>query len=73
MVAGHLMLKVLSAFGLGIAFLVISPELRSTLFEEIDALGNYLTAHSPASYFVLGVAGLVFAMIWVYRAAQPRC
>ena len=71
--AGCLMLKVLSAFGLGILFLVISQPLRSSLFEEIDAIGNYLNAHSPESYICVGVAGLIFAMIWVYRAAQPRC
>jgi hypothetical protein len=67
------MLKVLSAFGLGIAFLVISPELRASMMGLIEALGNFLNAHSPVSYFLVGVAGLLAAMVWVYRAAQPRC
>jgi hypothetical protein len=67
------MLKVLGAFGLGIAFLVISPELRASLMELISAIGSFLNAHSPVSYFFVGIAGLLGAMIWVYRAAQPRC
>jgi hypothetical protein len=67
------MLKVLGAFGLGIAFLVISPELRGSVMGGIEALGNFLTAHSPGSYVCVGIVGLGGAMIWVYRAAQPRC
>ena len=70
---GDLMLKALGAFGLGAVFLLISAELRSSLAEEIDAILNYLSSHSPASYIVLGLAGLGGAMVWVYRAAQPRC
>jgi len=73
MVAGRFMFKVMGAFGLGIVFLIISPPLRASLMEELTALGNYISSHSPVSYICLGVAGLVFAMIWVYRAAQPRC
>ena len=72
MVAGHLMLKALGAFGLGILFLLISPELRATVMQGIDAVGNFLNANSPGSYVCLGVAGLIGAMIVVYRAAQPR-
>ena len=72
MVAGHCMLKVLSACGLGIVFLLVSPVLRGTVMDEIDAIGHFLNAHSPLSYVLLGVAGLGGAMVWVYRAAQPR-
>jgi hypothetical protein len=67
------MLKVLGAFGLGLLFLAISPELRGSLMELIDAIANYLNDHSPVSYICVGVAGLIGAMIWIYRAAQPRC
>jgi hypothetical protein len=66
------MLKVLGAFGLGILFLLISPELRATVMEGIDGIGNFLNANSPGSYVCVGVAGLIGAMIVVYRAAQPR-
>jgi hypothetical protein len=66
------MLKVLGAFGLGILFLLISPELRATVMAGIDAISNFLNANSPGSYICVGVAGLITAMIVVYRAAQPR-
>jgi hypothetical protein len=66
------MLKVFCAFGLGIAFLIISAELRGSLMELIDGLGHLLAVYSPLSYVCVGVAGLLGAMIWVYRAAQPR-
>jgi hypothetical protein len=67
------MLKALGMFGLAGAFLVISPELRGSVMGGIDAFGNFLSVNSPLSYVCLAVVGLVAAMVWVYRAAQPRC
>jgi hypothetical protein len=67
------MFKALSMFGLGGAFLMISPELRGTVMADLAAIGNFLNEHSPFSYFLLGLVALGGAMIWVYRAAQPRC
>jgi hypothetical protein len=73
MVPGNRMLRALGIFGLGGAFLLISPSLRGSVMGLIEATSNYLTANSPLSYVCLGVVGLVVAMIWVYKAAQPRC
>ena len=66
------MWRIIGLFGLGFAFLMISPELRGTVMDGIHGLGNYLAANSPTSYVCVGVTALVGAMFWVYRAAQPR-
>jgi hypothetical protein len=66
------MLRAFSIFGLGGIFLVVSPELRGSVMDEIQALGVFLNNHSPLSYLCVGAAALGGAMFWVYRAAQPR-
>lgn len=70
--AGHFMLRALGMFGLGGAFLIISPELRANVMGDLDAFGNFLNAHSPISYVCVVFLFLAGAMFWVYRAAQPR-
>jgi len=66
------MFRVLGLFGLGAAFLAISPELRATLMDGIETGGKFLSDNSPLSYVGVGIAALAGAMFWVYRAAQPR-
>jgi hypothetical protein len=51
---------------------MISPAFRTTL---LDALGSGLQnmdKHSPWSYVGAGALTLVFLMVYLYRAAQPR-
>jgi len=66
------MFRVLGMFGLGGAFLLISPELRGSLMGTIDSAGKLMELHSPLSYVLLGVALLFAAIFWVHRSAQPR-
>jgi F0F1-type ATP synthase membrane subunit c/vacuolar-type H+-ATPase subunit K len=66
------MFRALGMFGLAGAFLLISPELRTSVWDEIDAAGKLLQYYSPLSYFGVGLAILAGAMYWVYRSAQPR-
>jgi hypothetical protein len=64
--------RVLSLFGLGGAFLIVSPPLRDSLIGGIQESGMFLHDHSPASYIGVGLAALVGAMVWVNRASQAR-
>ncbi|HLH18091.1 MAG TPA: hypothetical protein VKX45_12780 [Bryobacteraceae bacterium] len=66
------MFRALGMFGLAGAFLLISPELRASVWDTIDAAGKLLESHSPLSYVGVGIAILAGAMYWVYRSAQPR-
>ena len=67
------MFRVIGTFGLGGAFLLISPELRGTVIDGINACARFLDVHSPLSYVGVGVVILLGGMVWIYRAAQPRC
>lgn len=66
------MLKLVGTFGLGGLFLAVSPELRTTVMNALEAFSTFLTTNSPLSYVGVGAVILIGAMFWVYRAAQPR-
>jgi hypothetical protein len=59
-------------FGLGILFLLISPNLRGTVTGIFDAFAGFVAQNSPFSYVGLAVLALAGMMFMVYRAAQPR-
>ncbi len=65
-------LRALGMFGLAGAFLAISPELRTSVWEAIQAAGKLLEFYSPLSYLVVALAMMAGAMYWVYRSARPR-
>ncbi len=66
------MLRALGCFGLGILFLAISGELRTSVLDVLEGLSHTVDAHSPLSYVVIGVGVLVGLMFCLYQAAQPR-
>ena len=66
------MLRLSGMFGLGILFLLISPNLRGSVAGIFDACASFVAQNSPLSYVGLGVLALAGMMFMVYRAAQPR-
>jgi hypothetical protein len=52
------MVRLLGMFGFTGGFLVISPEMRQTVWKGLHLADTFLQAHSPYSY--LGVVLLVF-------------
>jgi F0F1-type ATP synthase membrane subunit c/vacuolar-type H+-ATPase subunit K len=70
--AGTAMLSVLGLFGLGILFVMISPELRATIVTDVNLLQSAMVTHSPFSYIGMGLAVLFGMMFALHRASQPR-
>lgn len=66
------MLRALGSFGLGILFLIVSPALRGSVMDVLNAIGNWVQVYSPLSYVGIGIAILAGLMFCLYRAAQPR-
>lgn len=66
------MVRALGCFGLGILFLAVSPELRNTVLDVLNAAGHQIEIYSPISYVGIGLAILGGLMFCLYRAAQPR-
>lgn len=66
------MFRALGCFGLGILFLAISPDLRMTVGNGIEAMEKAIETYSPISYVMIAVGVLATLMILIYRAAQPR-
>ena len=66
------LLRAIGTFGFAVAFLLISPALRGTLLDGVDAFGRTLSENSPGSYVAVGLVLLAGAMFGVYRASQPR-
>ena len=65
-----MLFRALGAFGLGIAFLIVSPSLRDTVMDLISAAAAYVQDNGPASYCVLALAGLGAAMAWIHHASH---
>jgi hypothetical protein len=59
-------------FGLGGGFLLISPTLRSSVMEDINAGFSFMEVHSPYSYVGAGVAGLAMVLMMLVRGSRPR-
>ena len=66
------MLRVFSAFGLGIIFLWISPHLRNDCTRAIGAGAAAMTFYSPYSYIASGIAVLISMMMAFKRNSEPR-
>lgn len=66
------MLRALGCCGLGILFVAISPELRTSVFNGIDTIGHAIEIYSPLSYVGIGIAILAGLMLVLHRAAQPK-
>ena len=67
-----MLFRAFGMFGLGGFFLLISPPLRESLMDDMNAIGVYLNERAPWSYCALAVAAVVGAMFWIHRASQPR-
>jgi hypothetical protein len=59
-------------FGLGAVFLLISPQLRLSVYAGLESGINGMEAYSPYSYIGAGVAVLIAGGITLYRGAQAR-
>ena len=66
------MLRVFSAFGLGIIFLWISPHLRNDATSAIGAGAAAMTFYSPWSYIASGIALIITMMYAFKRDSSPR-
>jgi hypothetical protein len=66
------MLRVLGCFGLGILFLIISPQLRESLLNLLSSALKQLELYQPWSYCGVAAGALVLVMTYLYRTAQPR-
>jgi len=66
------MLRVFSCFGLGILFLVISPELRHQATAAIGAGVTQMSIYAPWSYVVGGILLIFTTMMAFKRGAAPR-
>ena len=66
------MLRLFSAFGLGILFLWISPKLRMEATGAIGMGVNTMTLYSPWSYVVAGIILIFWMMAAFKRGAAPR-
>ena len=71
-----LMLRLLGMFGLGVAFLVISPRLRTDVIDSITAASTQfslsLAEYSPISYVAVGLVFIGGVMFLFRKAAAPR-
>jgi hypothetical protein len=66
------MLRLLSAFGLGGVFLMISPHLRSDVMNSVNRGVQTMAANAPYSYIGAGVSILTVFCISLRRGAQVR-
>ena len=66
------MLRVFSCFGLGILFLMISPELRQQATAAIGAVVTQMTIYAPWSYVAGGIFLILSTMMAFKRGAAPR-
>ena len=66
------MVRAISLAGLAGGFLMISPAFRGTIFNTGGSVLDALTQYAPFSYIGMGLVGVGFAMLVVYRASQPR-
>jgi len=64
------MLRVISLFGFGGGFLMISPDLRSTVLAALATGLSDLDKYSPWSYVACAVAGLLFVGVWLNRGSR---
>jgi hypothetical protein len=66
------MVRFLSLLGMAGGFLMISPQLRMSLFDSVGRMADTVERNSPYSYIGLGVVALGGMMIFVYKSSQPR-
>jgi len=66
------MVRALGIAGMAVAFLVISPAFRGTVYGGLESGVKGMESYAPYSYIATGVAVLIFAGITLYRGAQPR-
>ena len=66
------MTRVLAVTGFAGGFLYLSPKLRDDTLDTIAQQLEYLHAHSPYSYLVLGLVGLLSLMMYVRSCSVPR-
>jgi hypothetical protein len=65
------MIRVFSLCGMGGAFLMISPNLRSVVQNGLAAGLGSLDTYSPWSYIACAVAGLIFVALYISRGSRP--
>lgn len=66
------MLRAIGCLGLFGGFLIISPDFRISLMEGLGQGLQTMDRNSPWSYVGAAVLTLLFVMVYLYRAAQPR-
>ena len=65
-------MRVIGFFGLGVIFLVISPNIRQTLLGAIGAIDHAFEVYAPYSYVAGVLTVLLILIMSFHRGAQPR-
>jgi hypothetical protein len=66
------MIRTLAFFGLAVAFLVISPKFRESIFGVFTGSVHGIESYAPYSYVALAVVAVGSFVVSVNRSSQPR-